>query len=131
LAEFTFMSPSADRKRILIVEDEWMIASQIESIVHDAGFEVVGPVGELTAALALANSEKISAALLDVELGPTAEVYPVADALRRRRIPYAFVSSRPRHLIAPEHSDRPLVSKPIEPATIEMVLNTLARCGSR
>lgn len=125
------MDPSADRKRILVVEDEWMIASLIESIVHDAGFEVVGPVGELATALALAHSEEIAAALLNIELGPTVEVYPVADALRGRRIPYAFVSSRPRDQIAPEHSDRPLVAKPFEPAAIEMILNTLAPCRSR
>ena len=75
------------------------------------------------------HSEEISAALHDIELGPTVEVYPVADALRFRRIPYAFVSSRPPDQIAPEHSDRPLVAKPFEPAAIEMVLKTLAPRG--
>ena len=125
------MDPSADRKRILLVEDEWMIASHIQPIVHNAGFEVVGPVGELAPALALAHSEEISAALLDIELGPSVDVYPVADALHGRRIPFAFVSSRPRDQIAPEHSDRPLVAKPFEPAAIEMILTILAPRESR
>jgi DNA-binding response OmpR family regulator len=114
-----------ERARILIVEDEWMIASQIHMAVQQAGFDVVGPVGELTPALALAHAEDISAALLDIQLGPGIDVYPVADALRDRRIPFAFVSSLPRDQISPGHADRPLVAKPFQPAAIELTVGML------
>jgi DNA-binding response OmpR family regulator len=121
------MMNSDHKLRVLVVEDEWMIASQIESIVVGAGFAVAGPFGELEVALAVAQTEDLSAALLDVELGPTTEIYPVADALRDRRIPYGFVTSRPRDQIAPAHAHRPIVAKPFEPRDIEALLTSLTR----
>jgi DNA-binding response OmpR family regulator len=123
------MSGSGRKARVLIVEDEWAIAGQIEATVSDAGFEVLGPFGDIDSALATAEIEDVSAALLDVELGPGIEVYPVADALRDRRIPYAFVTSKLRGQIAPAHADRPVVSKPFQPFEIQAVLNSLLQAG--
>ena len=56
------------RRRILIVEDDWMIAMDMSDIVEELGGAVVGPAGELAQGLALAESEELAGAILDVNL---------------------------------------------------------------
>jgi CheY-like chemotaxis protein len=77
-------------RRILVVEDEMMIAMLVEDMLSDLGCAVVGPVHALDTALAMAASEVgLDAALLDVNLGGTS-VFPVADALRAKGVPAIF-----------------------------------------
>ncbi|MFE0757019.1 response regulator [Inquilinus sp. NPDC058860] len=113
--------------RILIVEDEWTIASMIASIVTGAGCDVVGPTGSLGTALALATSEPITAALLDIELGPGIQTYPVAKALKDRGIPFAFVSSRAPDQIDRAYAGYRLVPKPFQDEELVQVLADLVR----
>src|SRR5215208_6279983 len=74
------------RCRILIVEDEAMIAMLVEEMVLDFGSEVVGPAAKMEEALDLASGASLDAAILDVNVGG-AVVYPVADLLRARGVP--------------------------------------------
>lgn len=76
---------------ILIVEDEPLLAFELQIGVEDAGGEVVGPVGTADAALQLLNSVIIAGAVLDVQLAD-GDVTPVAEALMARRIPMVFQS---------------------------------------
>src|SRR5215207_3626023 len=71
------------RCRILVVEDEAMIAMLVEEMVLDFGSEVVGPAAKMEEALRLASDASLDAAILDVNVGG-AVVYPVADLLRAR-----------------------------------------------
>ncbi len=77
--------------RILLVEDQAMIAMAMEQHLRDLGCAVVGPVARLDAALLLARQEELDAAILDVDLGGI-KVYPVAEALRARSIPFMFLT---------------------------------------
>jgi response regulator of citrate/malate metabolism len=63
--------------KILIVEDEFLVALLMEETVRNLGHEVVGPVGDLAAAMRLAATEALSAAILDVHLQHGERVYPV------------------------------------------------------
>ena len=119
------MTSSDEKASVLIVEDEWIIAAQIQAIVSEAGFVVIGPLADLEAALRVAEDEVLSAALLDVDLGPGVEVYPVADALQNRGVPFAFVTSKRRSQIPPAHAGRPLVGKPFHAGEIEAVLSSI------
>ncbi|MGH7025520.1 MAG: response regulator [Caulobacteraceae bacterium] len=77
-------------RRVLLVEDEAMIAMLLEDMLGDLGCEVVGPAYSLAPALELASSEtSIDVAILDVNLAGR-PVYEVADALRARRVPMIF-----------------------------------------
>lgn len=77
-------------RRILVVEDEMMIAMLVEDMLLELGCAVVGPVHALADALALALSETgLDAALLDVNLSGQ-PVFPVADALREKGVPAIF-----------------------------------------
>lgn len=84
------MSP-LQRKRVLLVEDEAMIAFAVEDILLDLGCEVVGPAFRLEDAVELASAEMIDAAILDVNLNDQRS-YAVADELKRRGIPFLFAT---------------------------------------
>src|SRR4051812_39815714 len=80
--------------RILVVEDDFLISLELQSILSDAGAEVVGPARSVEGGLALV-SEKLSAALLDLRLGKTA-VTPVAQRLAALGIPFLFYTGQTR-----------------------------------
>jgi CRP/FNR family transcriptional regulator len=84
-------------KRILVVEDEFHLARHVEAILQQLGFQVVGPVGGVSEAIRLSETQPIDAALLDVRLRHETRVYPVADELRRRGIPFSFMTAYRDH----------------------------------
>ncbi len=75
--------------RILVVEDDFVIASSLADCLKSFGHECVGPAGTLEAALALAESETFDLAILDIRLG-IERVDPVADLIAARSLPIAF-----------------------------------------
>jgi DNA-binding response OmpR family regulator len=78
--------------RILVVEDEYMLADEIQIELSDAGAIVLGPVAMLEDAMELIDREHdIDAAILDVSLGGEM-VYPAADLLARRKVPFIFTT---------------------------------------
>ncbi len=99
-------------RRILLVEDEALIALEIAQMLKDGGFEVVGPATSVLQALGLLKRSPCDAAVLDVNLGgETAE--PVAEVLLQARTPFLTVSSygmtqRPQVFAAAPHLDKPL-----------------------
>ncbi|HWF00879.1 MAG TPA: response regulator [Caulobacteraceae bacterium] len=77
-------------RKVLVVEDEMMIAMLVEDMLADMGCEVIGPAHNLSGALeVVTTSDPIDAALLDVNLGGH-PVFAVADALRSRNVPIVF-----------------------------------------
>jgi DNA-binding response OmpR family regulator len=75
--------------RVLVVEDEPLIALEICEALADAGATIVGPALKVSTARALAATGTLSAAVLDVRVGPEL-VFPVADVLTGRNIPFVF-----------------------------------------
>ena len=117
------------RRRVLVVEDDFYIAEYVDGILQRMGMQVVGPVGTLRQAMVLAETEPIDAALLDVQLRPDVclphrdRVYPVADLLRRRRIPFSFVMAYADHSIERFPSD-PVLQKPFRDANAARIADT-------
>ncbi len=79
--------------RILVAEDEILIALDIEATFRDAGAVVVGPCTTLSAAMEAAKSETLSLAILDIRLGHVT-TEDVTDLLVRRGIPFLFYSGQ-------------------------------------
>jgi CheY-like chemotaxis protein len=106
-------SGALDGRRVLIVEDEAIVAFSIECEVEDAGGEIVGPAHTLGEAQRLLD-EPIDVAILDINLnGET--VWPVARALRDRGVPYVLASANcddPR-ATDPAFADVPCFDKPV------------------
>lgn len=80
--------------RVLVVEDEFIIALEIQTNLEEAGATVIGPAYTLRQALALAETEKLSAAMLDLRLGRDS-ASPVAQLLSERHIPFLFYTGQP------------------------------------
>jgi hypothetical protein len=80
-------------KRILIAEDEFLIAMDIEASISDAGAIVVGPAATFASALKIAQDELITAAILDVRLGRET-TGPIAEVLSLRNIPFVFYTGQ-------------------------------------
>ena len=100
--------------RVLVVEDETLIAMDIAAILSDAGFTVVGPVGSVAHALALIERSGCEAAVLDINLGDgTAE--PIARVLSARATPFVTISGYSREQQPAAFRNAPLVSKPVRP----------------
>src|SRR5215831_14403850 len=117
-------------RRVLIVEDEAMIAGLIESILRKAGWSVVGPVTTLERALETVERERLDAALLDVRVNGH-DAFAVADVLMRRRIPFVFVSGFTRKQMPPRFRDCAYVAKPFTPDAILVLLDEVVGRGRR
>jgi CheY-like chemotaxis protein len=101
-------------RRVLIVEDEAVIAGLIETILSEAGYSIVGPVATLERALATIERERFDAALLDIRLNGH-DVYAVADVLMKRRIPFIFVSGFTRKQMPAAYRHCAYIAKPFTP----------------
>jgi CheY-like chemotaxis protein len=85
-------SPALRDRRILVVEDEYLIAMTLKDNLESAGSVVLGPVPSVEKAVkAIASETRIDAAVVDINLGGVM-AYPVADALLARKIPFVFTS---------------------------------------
>ena len=108
--------------RILLVEDEAMVAMIIEDTLNDLGCEVVGPMSSIQRGLTAAESERIDGAFLDVNLRGEL-VYPVAEALAARGVPFAFVTGYGEKGIDERFRDAPVLTKPFLPETVEQLVS--------
>lgn len=96
--------------RILVVEDEPLVAIMLEDALQDFGYQVVGPVENLKAAIQLAASERLDAAVLDINIDGTISE-AVGDQLMARGIPFLLVSGYQRDL-GLRFGNVPLLRKP-------------------
>jgi CheY-like chemotaxis protein len=98
--------------RILVVDDEPLIAALVEDWLSDLGHVVVGPAHNLAQALELGKSD-IDAAIVDVSLGKD-NSYPLVDALIARGLPFALATGYGLSGVEPKYRDQPILGKPFE-----------------
>lgn len=115
-------SSSLDGLRVLIVEDDALLAFDLEDLLREAGAEPIGPALTLAEAQALADRNPIDGALLDIDLG-TEKVWPLAEALYARGTPFGFISAQCAIGGMPTNIGNPsCLAKPARPqAVIELV----------
>jgi CheY-like chemotaxis protein len=116
---------SLSNLKVLVVEDEALVSMLVEDMLGDLGCVVVGPAAEIEEALKLANDADIDAALLDVNLGGR-PIFPVADALKARGVPFAFASGYGEAGLSESPSRRAVLQKPFREADLRRVLEELA-----
>lgn len=100
--------------KVLLVEDEMLIAMHIEDMLTELGFEVVGPAMRLQKALEMAREESIDLAVLDVNLAGERS-FPVADVLHERSIPFIFATGYGSAGLTDRYKNTITLQKPIEP----------------
>jgi DNA-binding response OmpR family regulator len=107
--------------RVLVVEDESLLAETLCDLMQGAGCEMVGPASTVAAALRLIDRAPIDVAILDIRLLSEMS-FPVAYALRRRGIPLLFLTSYQQRDLPHDLSDAILVEKPFSvPLLVEIV----------
>jgi DNA-binding response OmpR family regulator len=116
-AHATAIRWSHKMSRLLVIEDEFYIAAHIENVLRDNGHEVIGSVGTLGEARALARSEEFDGALLDVNLDD-GRIDDVADILTSRHIPFLFLTACARENLPPAHRETVVVPKPFDEAEL-------------
>ncbi len=112
--------------RILLVEDEPLIAMMLEDFVDVLGHVVAGIADCVAAALELVEAGGIDAAILDVNLRGGEKSWPVADALAAREIPFVFSTGGGEEGIAEAYLARPRLDKPFTMDGVEKALAALA-----
>lgn len=108
------MSRSTNPRRVLVIEDELMVAMGLEMLLTDAGCAVVGPHGRFDRAMEAAQNEAVDAALIDVNLRGS-KIYPIADVLAERGIPFAFLTGYEKETLPERFAHELVLSKPCGP----------------
>lgn len=109
--------------RVLIVEDEFIVAALLEDTLQAFGCEVIGPASRVDDALAMLEHEQIDAAVLDVNLAGE-QVFPVADALERRGIPFVFSTAYGFRGVVEAHRQHEILQKPYELRALQRALES-------
>src|SRR4051812_16210286 len=99
---------------VLVVEDEALIAMDLQALLEDAGYKVLGPANSTAAAMALLDGNEPDVALLDVNLGRS-DVFGVANELALRKTKLIFLTGHTAQRLPQAHRHRPLVAKPYLP----------------
>jgi DNA-binding response OmpR family regulator len=121
----------AERRRILIVEDEMMVAMLLEDMVRELGYEVVGPAITSEKALVLAGSELLDGAILDVNLGHGERSTGVAETLHARGVPFMFASGYGSKGAIDKFQDSPILKKPFSLTELSHMLARISAPAQR
>lgn len=104
-------------KRILVIEDEFLVGLEIHSVLTEAGFGVVGPAATVPDALRHISQADFDAALVDANLGGYS-VEGVTAALANRGTPFVLLTGYSRRSLPPQLANAPLIEKPFDPRTV-------------
>ena len=115
------MTTDARKRRVLVVEDEMLVAMLVEDVLQELGLEVAGICTHLDEALKLAASEAVDFVILDVNLDGKRS-FPVADILRTRKIPFVFATGYGTKALEAEYAGAPTLNKPFMFGDIEQAL---------
>jgi DNA-binding NtrC family response regulator len=115
---------SLSGRRVLVVEDEIMVAWLLEDMLTNLGCTVVGPAARIDQALALIDAEGFDAAVLDLNLNGT-KSYPVADALAAHGVPFAFSSGHSQDSLPDGYRNCAMLHKPFRRSDLGDMLGKL------
>ena len=103
------------------MEDEPLVAMNLSKSLAELGFSVVGPYSTLAKAVTAAVETEVDAALLDVNLsGET--VYPVAEILASKNVPFAFITGYGTEALRSKYANAPVLEKPVDQRTLQILL---------
>ena len=112
--------------RVLLVEDEPLIAMMLEDFLEALDRQCAGTADCVSAALPMVEAGEVDCAILDVNLRGGEKSWPIAAALAERDIPFVFATGGADDMIADEYRDRPILQKPFTMDGVEKALDALA-----
>ena len=110
--------------RVLVVDDEALIAMMLSDLLAEYGHETVGPAYSESQALELVSAHRIDAAILDVTLGDH-DCFGVAEVLGKRGIPFAFATGHGAHAMPDAFRGRMTVSEPFDFEAVRRTVDQL------
>lgn len=124
-------SASGGRPKILVVEDNYLVAELICDMLGDCDCEVLGPAPDIETAEEIVRGEQMNGALLDVNLaGKTS--FSIAAALQERNVPFVFVTGYDQPAVFPDGlKSVPRISKPFQRATLQTIVDARFRNQSQ
>ncbi len=111
-------------QRVLVVEDNYIMALDLSQMVEELGGAVVGPVGRLAEGLALAQSDGLAAAILDVNLDGE-DTFSLADGLLAAHIPVIFATGYDPKMLPERFAKLPRISKPFTTRSVESAVRKI------
>jgi DNA-binding response OmpR family regulator len=121
-----YMTANLTGRRILLVEDQYLLASELSAALEQSGAIVLGPANDLNSARAVAAEQPPEAAILDVKLA-TELVYPLADELAKRDIPFLFATGFDCDVLPDRFRGAPCYEKPVNVREIVSALGRLVQ----
>jgi two-component SAPR family response regulator len=109
-------------RRVLVVEDQYLVAEEMRRMVSVLGGQVIGPVARPHAALQLLARQPVDLAVLDINLGPE-NAYPLAAELIRRDVPFFFATGCEPWVVPDEFRKVPRLDKPLTSRTFADALH--------
>ena len=107
--------------RILVVEDNFLVAEDLRGLLTKSGCDVVGPAPHVEQGLNLVAAGGLDGAVLDINLGEE-NCFPIAAALRARSVPFLFLTGYDDQALVPaEYHQAPRLSKPVDEARLVSV----------
>jgi len=113
---------------VLVVDDEFLIALEMQMLVEGCGCRVIGPAATVAEALKFVRLVRLDGAVLDVSLARNEVVWPVAQALDKLGVPYLLVTGHGPGNVPADFRDRPMISKPVDAGTLRHKLASLGLC---
>lgn len=123
LAEQPGAQPQA-RKRVMLVEDEFLLSAVLSADLQEYGYDVLGPFASLSRGLEAVRSESFDGAILDINLRGEM-VYPLAEELLRRRIPFLFLSGYEAANMPVAFRGHARLAKPADPDVLLRAVRTM------
>lgn len=121
------MAQSLAGLAVLVVEDEFLLAADLAAALAEAGAKIVGPCGRVEEAIRLLTADApVDMAVLDIDLFGH-RVFPVADMLRAREVPFVFATGYDQDVIPERFGDAKRLEKPVSSAALVALLGGLKR----
>ncbi|MEZ6000195.1 response regulator [Hyphomonas sp.] len=98
---------------ILLVEDEFLIALDVQMRLQEAGYKVLDPVANVEDAMSTLDNAKVCAAILDMNISGSTS-FPIAERLKAEGKPFIFLSGNDAYQLQESYSDRIVLTKPID-----------------
>ena len=118
----------SDNDNVLVVEDESLVAMMMVEALTEMGLSIVGPFSTTVEAIRAVNDTPVAAAILDINLGDEL-VYPVADLLTLRGIPFAFITGYGSGQPDSRYPQAQVLLKPVDPKVLREVLGKRGPIG--
>ena len=119
-----------EAKRILVVEDNLIIAMDVEEMVIACGCAPVGPVSNVAAGLAIVRQTELDGAILDINLGEE-RIWPVAELLDDLDVPFVLASGYTAEEVPHRFRERTVLEKPLSQEALIAALERLGLLGQQ